>query len=641
MSKSAIVSERIASGMADRILHRGPDAGGAWADSDAGIALAHRRLAILDQSQAGMQPMQSQDRRYTLVFNGEIYNHLCLRREITAAGGSASWRGRSDTETILAAVQIWGLPATLRRLKGMFALGLWDKDAARLFLARDRMGEKPLYFGVAGESFLFGSELKALKAHPDWVGAIDRCVLALYLRHGYVPDPYCIYQGFRKLPPGHWVEVRGGMAGAANCYWDFHAISQSPRLQEAPNRLISELEHRLKSAIGLQMQTDVAFGAFLSGGIDSSLVAALMQAQSLKPIKTFTIGFDVKEFNEARAAKAIASHLGSDHTDLILTKKDGLNVIPKLAQIWDEPFADSSQIPTLFLCQMAREQIKVALTGDGADELFGGYRRYQNIHTLLNILELMPSPVQKKLSEGLRSGIPGVAKALFRLGVAKNTVAKARDRGLQMADIMLCADGATAYQGLISLFPDPKAFLLHAGEAELLLETRASWTKFSDRREAMMRLDASTYLPGDILTKIDRAAMSVGLETRTPFLDQEVVEYAWRLPLNAKIKDHQAKWILREILKNYVPLALFDRPKQGFSVPIESWLAGPLLDWVEAMLDPGKLLQQGYLNAEAVRDLLKQHRTGEGRWHHQIWIILMFQAWLENEHIPEKIPDEQ
>ena len=637
-STTTVASERIIARMADRIAHRGPDACGTWVDANKGVAFAHQRLAIVDQSNAGIQPMQSQNQRFIIVFNGEIYNHISLRNDIISAGGPYSWRGHSDTETLLAALQLWGLVDTLKRLKGMFAFALWDQKTDRLFLARDRIGEKPLYFGKAGKSFVFGSELKALKTHPEWVGEIDQTALILYLRHGYIPDPHCIYQGMNKLKPGHWIEVVDGISGEPNCYWDFNAIAASKRTTSKPLVLIDELEQRLKTSVALQMQSDVPIGTFLSGGVDSSLVASLMQAQASQPIKSFTIGFEAKNFDEANEAKAIARYLGTDHTELILTEEDAFEVIPKLGKVWDEPFSDSSQIPTLLLSQMARNHVKVALTGDGADEFFCGYSRYQHNRTLLNILEYIPISARRRLASGLRDLTFSREEELDKQHLPKFLACKSRDKIHRALDILELPKKDINYMDLISLFPNPNSFIFCQPEGMASQNTHIALTKFQDVRETMMFMDTCTYLPGDILTKVDRSAMSVGLETRLPFLDHELIEYAWRLPFHVKVKNGQPKWILREVLKKYLPLGLFDRPKKGFSVPIEAWLAGPLLDWVEAMLDPHKIRQQGFLNAEAVGDLLRQHRSGQRRWHNQIWTILMFQAWLENEHIVEKTP---
>lgn len=630
LSSSVSAREPLILSMAALIAHRGPDAAGAWVDAGAGIALGQRRLAILDLSDAGNQPMTSADGRLVLVFNGEIYNHRALRAEIEVAGWDSGWRGHSDTETLLAALQLWGLAATLPRLNGMFAIALWNRETRKLSLARDRMGEKPLYYGWVGQSFVFGSELKALTAFPAWEGVIDQDVLSLYLRHGYVPDPYCIYRGFSKLPPAHWLELGKGERGIPARYWDFHRVVTSPRSPISPTAAVEELDRKLHAAVGLRMDADVPLGAFLSGGIDSSTIVALMQAQSTRPVHTFTIGFDVAGYNEAENAKAIAAHLGTDHTELYITPRDALEVIPQLPEIWDEPFADSSQIPTLLLSRMTRNHVTVALSGDGGDELFYGYNRYGRGDFLHRAMSALPSGLRRLLAAGL-SALP--AQAIDQMaqvlppGMRYHALG---DRLKKLGVLLSCEEeGGGLYRSLVSQIQYPEVMLRGASEPGTILSDIKNWPKLDDFREMMMYLDTVSYLPGDILTKIDRASMAASLETRVPLLDPELVDYAWTLPLDLKFRNKQTKWVLRQVLARYVPNQLIDRPKMGFGVPIEHWLGNELRDWAEELLSPARLEAGGNFDVAYIRKMWEQHRSGIRRWHSQLWTILMFQAWIE------------
>ena len=620
--------------MAMRIQHRGPDGAGVWLNTAGDLAMAHRRLAIIDLSPAGHQPMNSPCGRYTLVFNGEIYNHPDLRADLEREGGNFAWRGHSDTETLLAALRHWGLEKTLQRVNGMFAFALWDSTERSLFLARDRMGEKPLYYGNNCGRFLFSSELKAFNAHPQWQPEIDRNALTLFLRHSSVPAPWSIYQGIKKLPPAHYVVIRdaGAQISEPHCYWNLAKLAEQGIAKQDtndPKELVDELDTLLRDAVHSRMAADVPLGAFLSGGFDSTMVTALMQAQSSRPVKTFTIGFHEQGYNEAVHAQAVAKHLGTEHTELYVTPEEAMAVIPRLPTIWDEPFADSSQIPTLLVSELARKHVTVSLSGDGGDELFCGYSRYTQGYQIWHKLQMLPMPVRQFIGSMMQVFPAAPLEYLLNFLPKNLQIPHLADRLPKLADVVKEASGESYYHRLVSHWKTPDQLVLGATEPKTLFNYPEQLPKLRDFREQMMYLDSLTYLPDDILTKVDRASMAVSLEARVPLLDHRVVEFAWKVPMSLKYRDGKGKWLLREVLYRYVPRELMERPKMGFGVPIEHWLQGPLRDWAEALLDEKRLREEGFFDPAPIRKMWAEHVSGKRRWHYYLWDILMFQAWLE------------
>lgn len=621
--------------MSEAVAHRGPDDSGVWVDREAGIGLSHRRLSIVDLSPEGHQPMASADGRYVLVYNGEIYNFQPLRKELEELGHR--FRGHSDTEVMLAAICAWGLEAAVKRFVGMFAFGLWDRREATLHLGRDRIGEKPLYYGWVGEVFLFGSELKALRAHPVWRGEIDRQVLALFMRHNYIPAPYSIYKNIYKLVPGTLLSLSAtNRSGNVTTYWsakeaaeaglrDLFAGSEAEALQL--------LEAKLREAIAGQMLADVPLGAFLSGGIDSSLVVALMQAQSATPVKTFTIGLYEAGYNEAEFAKAVAQHLGTDHTELYVTPKEAMEVIPCLPSLYDEPFADASQVPTFLVSQMTRRTVTVSLSGDGGDELFGGYNRYFWGRNIWNKVGWMPREVRKMAAAGITTVSPNTWDVAFQsLSPILPAALRQRtpgDKLHKLAEVLAVDHPEAMYRNLVSSWKLPEAVVLGSEEPETILTDKRRWADLPDFVLRMMYLDLVTYLPDDILVKVDRAAMGVSLETRVPYLDHRVVEFAWRLPLALKIQHGKGKWPLRQLLYKFVPPELIERPKTGFAIPIDRWLRESLRDWAESLLSEERLKQEGFFDAAMIRQKWQEHLSGHRNWQYYLWPVLMFQAWLE------------
>ena len=628
-------SKDVVARMAERLRHRGPDDEGSWVDEEAGVALGFRRLSIIDLSADGRQPMISNNGRYVVVYNGEIYNFLDLREELTREG--ARFKGNSDTEALLAAVEAWGLEAALRRCVGMFAFALWDRRERTLRLARDRMGEKPLYYGWRGKSFIFGSELKALREHPDWEGEISSDALALYMKRNCVPAPHSIYRGIRKLVPGAVLSLRAqdppGRLPRPVAYWrakDAVKSASTRRPALSDEEAIEQLDEALRRAVRGMLRADVPLGAFLSGGVDSSVVAALAQAQSGAPIRTFSIGFREDEYDEAPRARAVARRLGTTHTELYAGPKEALDVVPQLPRLYDEPFADSSQIPTFLLCALTREHVTVALSGDGGDELFGGYNRYFWAPRVWNWSRRLPERPRKSIANALAARSAGLARAYRKICPilpGRLRVEMAGDK-LRKLGALLDASGldqmyerlTTRWEGAICADENRAPENALSADPELARLRPA---------EKMMYRDMTEYLPDDILVKVDRAAMGASLEARAPFLDHRVVEFAWSLPLGLKARGGEGKWILKRLFSRYAPASLIERPKMGFSAPIGAWLRGPLRDWAEELLRESRLEAEGFFHPKPIRDRWTQHLSGERDWAYHLWDALMFQAWLD------------
>ncbi len=650
--------------MAQTLSHRGPDDGGVWSDPSFGVALGHRRLAILDLSPAGDQPMVSACNRWVLSFNGEIYNHLSLRSDLQVEGAAPVWRGHSDTETLLAAFTHWGIELTLQRCVGMFVLALWDRQDRALTLARDRLGEKPLYYGWVGQgsskAFAFGSELKALRAYPGFDAPVCRQSLAHYLRFTYIPAPRSIYQGIYKLEPGCLLTVQdvppiaapviplrpGQMHStiAIKRWWSLADVvttgAQNPIATE--DEALRLLEQQLTESVRLQSLADVPLGAFLSGGVDSSTIVALMQQQARlngqPPVQTFTIGFNEQGYDESLQAQAVAQHLGTQHYTMRVTAVMAQEVIPNLSAMYDEPFADSSQIPMHLVCQAARQHVKVALSGDAGDELFGGYNRYLWGPSIWKRLSWLPMPLRQTLGwmltalpvsawDALASSLANRSRGVVRLGE------KLHKLGLRLQQVRHTDD---FYRMLVSEWPEPQALVrgvdgLSVQEPLSLLDDPMPVIGLEQDTLRMMFRDSSSYLPDDILCKVDRAAMATSLETRSPFLDHRVVEVAWRLPLNMKLRGHEGKWALRQLLYKYVPRELIERPKAGFALPLGLWLRGPLRSWAEELLDEGRLHREGYLNPGPIRQAWIEHLAAKRDNTAKLWAVLMFQSWLESQ----------
>lgn len=624
--------EAVALGMANQLTYRGPDDSGTWVDSKAGIALVTAGWPSRNSRRWDIS-MDSPTGRYVLVLNGEIYNHKEIRAAIDLGGHD--WKGGSDTETLAAGIDKWGVEAVLQKCVGMFALAVWDRQQKVLLLARDRIGEKPLYYGWQGVTMLFGSELKSLRMHPDFRGEIDRDVLHFYLRHGYVPAPYSIYRGIFKLPPGTIVALSTqgtpGTLPAPVPYWSLQqVIAEGARNRFIGNeqQAIDGLEACISQAVKEQSEADVPLGAFLSGGVDSSTIVALMQANSPKRVKTFTVGFSEAQFNEAVHARAVARHLGTDHTELYVSPRDAMDLIPDLPSIYDEPFGDSSQIPSYLISKMAREHVTVALSGDGGDELFGGYERYQATCLLQSSIARVPRLARRLMGAGLgilsESALDYSLRGLFSGKGAPSVGARVK----MLSQLMLSDSDEQFYQAKMSKWKVPGALVAGGREPETLLSGPRQWLVEGGMYDRMMYADAMSYLPDDILVKMDRAGMANSLETRMPLLDHRIVEFAWSLPFSLKVRPTQSKWLLRQVLYRYVPRELIERPKAGFAVPVDAWVKGPLRDWAEDLLSERRLREEGYFNPEPIRRRWKDHISGRYDSHGLLWPVLMFEAWL-------------
>lgn len=618
--------------MGSAVRHRGPDDSGTWMDPSAGIALTFRRLSILDLSPLGHQPMESVSGRYVLMFNGEVYNFAELRAELTALGHG--FRGQSDTEVMLAAVTQWGVRPAIERFNGMFAIVLWDREDRVLYFARDRAGKKPLYYGTCNGVFLYGSELKALLAHPLFEPRIDHGAIALYLRYAYVPGPYSVYEGIRKLRPGTILRVDGRTEPEEIEYWSLRDVAErgvrNP-FRGTETEAIREVEALLTDAVAKRMIADVPLGAFLSGGIDSSLIVSLMQASSSRPVRTFSIGFHEQAYDEAKHAKAVAAHLGTDHTELYASPQEVLDVVPLLPKIYDEPFGDSSGIPTYLVSKLAREHVTVALTGDAGDESFGGYNRHVWGHERWGSIARIPRSLRRLAARGLELLSPDAWERLGSSGILPKRL-RVRTLGVKahkVARTLALGSGDDMYIDLVTYWRDAGKLARGATEPPVLLTDRSRWARVDGLAERMMFLDMATYLPDEILVKVDRATMRASLEGRAPFLDYRLIELAWTLPVSMKIRDGRGKWLLRQLLYKYVPEALVERPKMGFAVPVDEWLRGPLRGWAEALLDERRLREEGLLDPIMVRSAWNEHLRGAKPCQDQLWNVLMLQAWLD------------
>lgn len=638
---SAAELEAIAMQMANRLKHRGPDDAGAWADPNAGIALSMSRLAVIDLSPAGHQPMESPTGRYVLVFNGEIYNHEELRVELAKGNASLHFRGSSDTEVMLAAFEKWGIEQSVIRFNGMFAFAVWDRWERILTLGRDRFGEKPLYYSKIGRHLLFSSELKGLRAHPDFASELDHDALVLFLSRSCVPDPFSIYKGVWKLPPAHLLSISERTpVPIQRAYWSLSAVIEKAIANPLPRsdyEAVEQLDALLRDAVRIRMRADVPYGAFLSGGVDSSTVVSLMQAQSRVPVKTFTIGNHDREFDEAKEAANVARYLHTEHTELYVTAQEAAAVIPSLPGIYDEPFSDCCQIATVLVSQLARKHVTVCLSGDGGDELFGGYHRHAWGNVIGNSLRHSPQPLLKLAATMARSLSPDRWDLVFRrFGSIMPSQWQHRMPGYKlhkMASVLESRDGAALYERLSSHRYESSSLCRMPSQTQIANNMHTP-QGLEHTAEQMMYLDAVHYLPHDILVKLDRATMSVSLEGRVPLLDHRVAEFAWSLPLKMRIRQRRGKWILRQVLYRHVPREIVDRPKSGFGMPLAAWLRGPLRDWAESLLHENRLRRDGYFQPEPILKMWREHISGRANWEYHLWDVLMFQAWLDdNRHI--------
>jgi asparagine synthase (glutamine-hydrolysing) len=633
------IDEAVVRRMNDSLRHRGPDDSGvhiASVNESCHIALAHRRLSILDLSPLGHQPMVSPSGRFAISYNGEVYNFKEIRQQCEQHG--FSFRGGSDTEVILAAIEQWGVEEAVRKFVGMFALAIWDNRDATLFLCRDRLGKKPLYYTARGDTCAFGSELKAICALPSFHREIDRNVLALLVRYNLIPSPWSIYKDVFKVPPGAVVAVQqrgGSFEATSSAYWslaDVAARGQAGLIDGEERDVVDQFEALLSDAVGIRMIADVPLGAFLSGGIDSSTVVALMQKQSSIPVKTFSIGNADKKHDEAAYAKAVAHHLGTEHTEFYITGKDILDVVPLLPQMFDEPLPDSSQIPTFLVSKLSRTKVTVALTGDGGDEVFGGYARYRRVPQVWKALAAVPYPLRKAGGRFLAGKSPGaglLVSAAASFLRSQGRVCNSDQVRSYIAATASVASPQDLFHRYLCNELDPAGVVVGAGAVGVPLLSPGMWPVFRNFESTMMYVDMLNFLSEDILVKVDRASMAVSLETRIPILDHRVVEFAWRLPLKYKIRGTQSKWILRQVLHRYVPESLVNRPKMGFSIPVGKWLKNELRPWAEEMLSEARLKRQGYFAAAPIRRKWLEHLSGQRDWHFYLWNILTFQAWLE------------
>ncbi len=624
--------------MAESISYRGPDDSAEWADEACGIALGFRRLAILDLSPTGRQPMTSASGRYVIVFNGEVYNHPDLRSELESRHHGIRFRGGSDTEVILAAIEAFGIKAAVQKFVGMFAIALWDRAERRLTLVRDRLGVKPLYYGLVGKSFVFGSELKAIRQFPGFSAGIDRSSLAQMVRYGYVPSPASIFEGISKLAPGSMLSVSPDDLYdeyQPQQYWSMEGCIRSAALRPykgGNNDAIESLDTLLRDATAIRMAADVPLGVFLSGGIDSSLITALMQVQSGTPVKTFTIGFEESGFDEAVYARAVAAHLGTNHTEFTLSSASALAAVPEIASVYDEPFADASQIPTLLVARMARRDVTVTLSGDGGDELFGGYVRHFGGRRLWKTMQKIPRGARIAASKTIGAVRPDAWRTIFQGSVGMLPSAIKQRNPVEKLSKLAGTLGATTpeemYALLVSKWRRPSLIVNGASDDPYRHDIPDGL--LDDITLRMMYMDTTTYLPDDILVKVDRATMAVSLEARSPFLDHRVLEFAWQLPLSLKLRNGEGKWIVKQVLNRYVPANLYERPKAGFSVPLDEWLRGPLRPWAEDLLSEAKLTRNGFFKPEPIRRMWNLHLERRHNEHSRLWPILMFQAWIDN-----------